>query len=56
MKIKLQLVDDEDNVLISSTVNQDTVETVKKLHDVNLLTDIYESLKEDLKKIKKDGI
>jgi len=31
MKIKLQLLDDEDNVLISSTVNQDTVETVKKL-------------------------
>ena len=55
MKIKLQLVDDEGNVLISSTVNQDTVETVKKLHDVNLLTDIYESLKEDLKNFLIEG-
>jgi hypothetical protein len=55
MKIKLQLLDEADNVLISSTVNEDTVETVKELHGRDLLGDIYESLKEELKN-KKDGI
>jgi hypothetical protein len=55
MKIKLQLLDETDNVLISSTVNEDTVETVKELHGRYLLEDIYESLKEELKN-KKDGI
>lgn len=50
MKIKLQLLDEQNNVLISSTINQKTVETAKELHNVNVLDDIYNSLKEDLKK------
>jgi adenylate cyclase len=49
MKIKLQLLDEQNNVLISSTINQKTVETVKELHNVNVLDYIYNSLKEDLK-------
>ena len=53
MKIKLQLLDEQNNVLISSTINEDTVETLKKLHNVNILDDIYNSLKEDLEKINK---
>jgi hypothetical protein len=56
MKIKLQLLDEQNNVLISSTINQKTVETAKELHNVNVLDDIYNSLKEDLKKNKMKNI
>lgn len=52
MKIKLQLLDEDDNVLISSTVNEDTVEAAKELHGVNIIDDIYNTLKEELKKTK----
>jgi hypothetical protein len=54
MKIKLQLLDEQDKVLISSTVNEDTVEVAKVLHGVNMLDDIYNSLKEELKKTKSE--
>lgn len=52
IKVKLQLIGDDDKVLISSVINNDTIKTTKELHGVNILEDIYNSLLEDLEKNK----
>lgn len=49
-KVRVQLLDEQDNVIVSSTVNEDTLTTVKDLHGVDALNDLYEMLKEELKK------
>lgn len=59
LKIKIQILDEQNNVLISSTINNDSIKAVKELHGVNILDDIYNSLLEDLLTVKnkdlKDG-
>ncbi len=52
LKVKIQIVGEDDKVLISSVINNDTIKTAKELHGVNLLEDIYNSLLEDLEKNK----
>ncbi len=52
LKVKIQIVGEDDKVLISSIINNDTIKTAKELHGVNLLEDIYNSLLEDLEKNK----
>ena len=53
LKVKIQIIGEEDKVLISSTINNSTIKTAKELHGVNILEDIYNSLLEDLEKNKK---
>jgi len=48
-KVRVQLLDEYDNVIVSSTVNEDSLIAIKHLHDVDVLNDIYEMLKEELK-------
>jgi hypothetical protein len=52
IKVKIQIIGEEDKVLISSTINNSTIKTAKELHGVNILEDIYNSLLEDLEKTK----
>ncbi len=52
LKVKIQIVGEDDKVLILSIINNDTIKTAKELHGVNLLEDIYNSLLEDLEKNK----
>jgi len=52
LKVKLQLIGEDNRVLISSTINNSTIKTTKELHGVNILEDIYNSLLEDLEKNK----
>ena len=52
LKVKLQLIGEDNRVLISSTINNSTIKTIKELHGVNILEDIYNSLLEDLEKNK----
>lgn len=54
LKVKIQIIGEEDKPLISSIINNDTIKTAKELHGVNILEDIYNSLLEDLEKNKKD--
>ena len=48
-KVRVQLLDEQDNVIVSSTVNEDSLITIKDLHGVDALNDIYQMLKEELK-------
>jgi len=52
IKVKIQIIGEEDKVLISSTINNSTIKAAKELHGVNILEDIYNSLLEDLEKNK----
>jgi len=52
LKVKIQIIGEEDKVLISSTIDSDTIKTTKELHGVNILEDIYNSLLEELEKNK----
>lgn len=56
IKVKIQIIGEEDKVLISSTINNSTIKTAKELHGVNILEDIYNSLLEDLEKNKKGDL
>ena len=56
LKVKIQLIGEDNGVLISSTINNNTIKTVKELHGVNILEDIYNSLLEDLEKNKKGDL
>ena len=56
LKVKLQLIGEDNKVLISSTINNSTIKTAKELHGVNILEDIYNSLLEDLEKNKKGDL
>ena len=56
IKVKIQIIGEEDKVLISSTINNNTIKTAKELHGVNILEDIYNSLLEDLEKNKKGDL
>jgi hypothetical protein len=56
LKVKIQIIGEEDKVLISSTINNSTIKTAKELHGVNILEDIYNSLLEDLEKNKKGDL
>ena len=51
-KVKIQIIGEDDKVLISSIINNNTIKTTKELHGVNILEDIYNSLLEDLEKNK----
>jgi len=50
LKVKIQIIGEEDKILISSIINNDTIKTTKELHGVNILEDIYNSLLGDLEK------
>ena len=50
LKVKIQIIGEEDKILISSIIKNDTIKTTKELHGVNILEDIYNSLLEDLEK------
>ena len=56
IKVKIQIIGEEDKVLISSTINNSTIKAAKELHGVNILEDIYNSLLEDLEKNKKGDL
>lgn len=48
LKVKIQIIGEDDKVLISSIINNNTIKTTKELHGVNILEDIYNSLLEEL--------
>ena len=52
LKVKIQLIGEDDKVLISANVNNESIKTAKELHGVDMVNDIYYSLLEDLEKIK----
>jgi len=47
-KVKIQIIGDDNKVLISSILNNTIIKTIKELHGVNILEDIYNSLLEEL--------
>jgi len=52
LKIKIQILDEQNNVLISSTINKSTIDTATEFHGQPVLTDVYNSMLEDLSTIK----
>ncbi len=48
LKIKIQILDEQNSVLISSTINKSTIDSVAELHNRSVLTDVYNSMLEDL--------
>ena len=52
LKIKIQILDEQNNVLISSTINKSTIDAATKFHGQPVLTDVYNTMLEDLSTIK----
>ena len=52
LKIKIQILDEQNNVLISSTINKSTIDTTTEFHGQPVLTDVYNSMLEELSTIK----
>ena len=48
LKIKIQILDEQDNVLVSSIINKSTVDAAAEFHGQPMLTDVYNSMLEDL--------
>lgn len=48
LKIKIQILDEQNNVLISSTIKKSTVDAATEFHGQPVLTDVYNSMLEDL--------
>jgi len=47
-KVKIQIIGDDNKVLKTSILNNTIIKTIKELHGVNILEDIYNSLLEEL--------
>lgn len=52
LKIKIQILDEQNNVLISSTINKSTIDAATEFHGQPVLIDVYNSMLEDLSTIK----
>jgi hypothetical protein len=48
LKIKIQILDEQNNVLISSTIKKSTVDAATEFHGQPVLNDVYNSMLEDL--------
>ena len=48
LKIKIQILDEQNNVLISSTINKSTIDAATEFHGQPVLNDVYNSMLEDL--------
>ena len=48
LKIKIQILDEQNNVLISSTIKKSTVDAAKEFHGQPVLNDVYNTMLEDL--------
>ena len=48
LKIKIQILDEQNNVLISSTIKKSTVDVATEFHGQPVLNDVYNSMLEDL--------
>jgi len=50
LKIKIQILDEQDNVLVSSIINKSTVDAAAEFHGQPMLTDVYSMLLDELAK------
>lgn len=48
LKIKIQILDEQNNVLISSTIKKSTIDAATEFHGQPVLTDVYNTMLEDL--------
>lgn len=48
LKIKIQILDEQNNVLISSTINKSTIDAAAEFHGQPVLTDVYNTMLDDL--------
>ena len=48
LKIKIQILDEQHNVIISSTIKKSTVDAAAEFHGQPVLNDVYNSMLEDL--------
>jgi hypothetical protein len=48
LKIKIQILDEQNNVLISSTINKSTIDAAAEFHGQSVLTDVYNTMLDDL--------
>ena len=46
--VKLQIIGDDDKVLISSVISSNSIKSVKELHGISILDDVYNTLIEEL--------